>query len=77
MARNVYTLAELTPEQERLLKEAEKTLGDCILLAYSDRQLSLADLTESQMECLQGLEEKTGLTILAVRPRQGPPSLRG
>ncbi len=77
MARSIYTLAELTPEQERLLKEAEKTLGDCILLAYSDRQVGLADLSESQMECLRGLEEKTGLTILAVRPRRGPLSTRG
>ncbi len=76
MAAN-YALANLTPEQERLLKDAESTLGGGILLAYSRSDggavrapsgVAYSDLTVSQVECLEGLEQKLDLVILAVRP---------
>lgn len=68
MPEPVWTLANLTPEQEQLLKEAEGTLGGSVLLAFKRGQVIPSQLTPSQLECLQGLEEKLGLTILAVRP---------
>ncbi len=68
MPEAIWTLASLTPEQERLLKEAEATLGGGILLAYRSGTVEVSQLTESQLECLQGLEQKLGLTILAVQP---------
>lgn len=68
MAGKVYTLGRLTAEQERLLKEAEATLGGGILLAFQEGKVEPAQLSESQMECLKGLEEKLGMAVLAVRP---------
>ena len=67
MANGVFTLKHLTPDQEQMLKEAEDSLGGGVLLAYSDEQVRPTDLDESQIECLQGLEEKLGATIIAVR----------
>lgn len=67
MAKGIFALKKLSPDQERLLKEAEESLGGGILLAYSDEQLQPADLDASQIEYLQGLEEKLGMTILAVQ----------
>jgi hypothetical protein len=67
----IWTLTHLTPEQEQLLKEAEATLGANILLAFNDAQVTPTQLTESQMECLKGLEEKLGVTVLAVETAQG------
>ncbi len=68
MPEKVWTLAHLTPEQERLLKEAEATLGNNVLLAFTPNQVQASDLNESQLECLKGLEDKLGVTVLAVRP---------
>ncbi|MHB0870986.1 MAG: hypothetical protein ACYC5J_16245 [Chloroflexota bacterium] len=68
MAGKIYTLSHLTEEQERLLKESESTLGGGVLLAYREGEVEPAQLNESQMECLKGLEEKLGMTILAVWP---------
>jgi hypothetical protein len=72
-----YALARLTPEQEALLREAETTLGGGLLLAYQQydfpmwayvpTDLGYSQLTESQIECLEGLERKLGLVVLAVR----------
>ncbi|HEX9015123.1 MAG TPA: hypothetical protein VF960_03855 [Chloroflexota bacterium] len=68
MARGIFTLTHLNEEQERLLKEAESTLGANILLAFSDSTVRPSQLDESQLECLQGLEEKIGVTVIAVEP---------
>lgn len=68
MARGVFTLTHLSEEQERLLKEAESTLGANVLLAFSDRTVRPSQLNESQIEYLKELEEKIGATILAVEP---------
>ncbi len=68
MPEPVYTLAHLTPEQERLLNEAEGTLGGPVLLAYSKDQVEASQLTPNQLACVEGLEKKLGLVILAVQP---------
>ncbi len=68
MPEAVWTLAQLTPEQERVLKEAEATLGGGVLLAFSKTQVTPSSLTPSQIECLEGLEKKLGLVVLAVQP---------
>lgn len=69
MPETIWTLAHLTPEQERALKEAEATLGGGVLLAFQRGEVTPTQLTPSQLECLQGLEQKLGLTILAVQPK--------
>jgi hypothetical protein len=69
MPQGIWTLTHLTPEQEQLLKEAESTLGANLLLAFSDGQVELSQLNESQLECLKGLEDKLGMTVLAVKPK--------
>ena len=63
----VWTLKDLTEEQKRLLNEAEESLGGGILLAYDRDQISPSDLTPDQLECLQGLEEKLGAVVVAVK----------
>ncbi len=62
---NSWTLANLTDEQLRQLKEAEQTLGPFNLLAYQPVQVKPAQLSASQIECLQGLEKNLGVTIVA------------
>ncbi len=68
MPEAIWTLAKLTPEQESLLKEAEASLGGGILLAFSRTEVVPSQLTSSQVECLEGLEKKLGLVVLAVQP---------
>ncbi|MBI3977402.1 MAG: hypothetical protein HY331_04365 [Chloroflexi bacterium] len=69
MPEAIWTLAHLTPEQERLLKEAETALGNGVLLSFSEKQVAPTDLTPSQLECLQGLERKLRMPVVAVKPR--------
>jgi hypothetical protein len=66
MERAVWTLAHLTPDQDRTLKDAEAKLGAGALLAYQRSELVPTPLTESQVECLHGLEQQLGLVIIAV-----------
>ena len=68
MAEPIWTLAHLTPEQERLLKQAEGILGGPLLLAYRRDQIVVSQLTPSQLQYLQSVEQELGLTILAVQP---------
>ncbi len=72
MAATVWTLAKLTPEQERLLKEAEATLGGNAILVYSKDQAAPSELTPNQLETLQQLERKLGMPVVAVKPTQSP-----
>ncbi len=73
-----WTWANLDRQQLEDLKEAERTLGARILLAYeSDGQskiqgnlflqndLKIAPLSASQVECLQGVEKKLGSVVVA------------
>lgn len=69
MDQAIWTLAKLTPEEERLLKEAEAALGAGVLLAFKHDRASPSSLTPSQLECLHGLEQKLGLVIVAVQGR--------
>ncbi len=69
MPAKIWTLSHLSSDQERLLKEAEATLGGKVLLAYEPSQVEAAALDESQLECLQGLEQKLGMAVVAVEPR--------
>ncbi|MCL4371533.1 MAG: hypothetical protein M1380_11625 [Chloroflexi bacterium] len=68
MPAKIWTLSRLSDEDERLLKEAEATLGGKVLLAYEPDQVAAARLNESQLECLQGLEQKLGMAVVAVEP---------
>ena len=70
MPETMWTLARLTPEQERLLKEGEATLGSGVVLAYAKGEVTPSELTPSQMECLQGLEQKLGMTLVVVKPKE-------
>ena len=67
MPETIWTFATLTPEQQQLVKDAEATLGDGVILAFAKNQVSPSDLTPSQLECLQGLEQKLGMSIVAVK----------
>jgi hypothetical protein len=64
----IWTPAKLTPEQERLLKEAEGELNGGVLLALERRDVVPSQLTSSQLGSLQGVEQKLGLVIVALRP---------
>jgi hypothetical protein len=84
MASGEWMWARLNREQIRLLMEAEETLGADILLAYRERDQALgqeeridqssvrpASLDESQLECLQGLEQQLGAVVVAYQ-KAGP-----
>lgn len=68
MQQAVWTLAHLTPDQERSLKEAEGKLNGGVLLAFAPQGAAAAQLTPSQLECLRGLEQQLGLIIVALQP---------
>jgi len=78
MTNRKWTWAELDGEQLGLLQEAEATLGADILLAYQQESqpqphapevaqmgLHVAALDESQLECLQGLEQMVQAVVIA------------
>jgi hypothetical protein len=74
---DAWTWAELDERQMGLLKEAEETLGADILLAFQKGDgepmsppfdLAPADLDESQVECLEGAEEKLNAVVIAYQP---------
>ncbi len=70
--------ANLTGDQLKMLDEAEKTLGAKYLLAYQKKgqgggrtsmspvgNLKIASLSESQIECLHGLENGLQAVVIA------------
>ena len=81
MSAQDWQLADLDTTQLDLVREAERTLDADYLLAYrptpdgaaggvpSIRRLRLrpAPLDESQVECLQGLEQRLGVVTVAYR----------
>lgn len=68
MAGKIYVLANLDGDQLRDVKEAEQTLVPGIeILAFKAAETDVAPLNPSQLECLQGLEQKLGLTLVAYR----------
>jgi hypothetical protein len=75
-----WSWASLSPEQEAFLKEGERTLGPGvdILLAYQpgsgarigqgafqQSKLEVGRISDSQIECLRGLEKKVGAVVIA------------
>lgn len=70
-----WNWALLNRDQLEMLREGERTLGADILLAYrkepsgmggvSLKNLKVAELDESQLECLQGLEENLETVVVA------------
>lgn len=81
MEQSGYFWARLNADQLAILQEAERTLGaeTDLLLAYEpvraemgdlgtkDSGLRVAQLGESQVDCLQGLEKKLGALVIAYR----------
>ncbi len=67
MADKIWELANLNKEQLDLIRQAEQTLDSVSLVAFDSVNADVAKLNESQIECLQGLEKKLGLTIVAYR----------
>ncbi len=80
MTTQEWTWAHLNREQISLLRKAEATLGADILLAYHPESqpqaqapkvaqmgLQVAALNESQLECLQGLEDMMQAVVIAYR----------
>lgn len=78
MTNTEWTWAELNRDQLNLLQKAETTLGADILLAFRHESqpqaqapdvvpmgLHVAALNESQMECLQGLEQIMQTVVIA------------
>ena len=73
-----WSWARLNRQQLDLIKEAEETLGADILMAYRPDQradargelitqsgFQVASLNESQLECLQGLEQQLDSVVVA------------
>lgn len=80
MTNSEWSWATLKREQLGILREAEDTLGVDILLAYQQESqpqaqapaiaqmgLQVAALNESQLECLQGLEQMVNAVVIAYR----------
>jgi hypothetical protein len=80
MANPNWTWANLTDVQRQQVTEAEATLGADYLLVYQSGQqfaaqatrslaegLQVAELTHSQLECLQGLENMLQAVVVAYR----------
>ncbi|MBI4322057.1 MAG: hypothetical protein HY675_26495 [Chloroflexi bacterium] len=68
MPVSIWTLAKLSPEQERLVKEAEAALGGGAILAYAKGEVNPSPLTPVQIQALRALEQKMGLVLVAVKP---------
>jgi hypothetical protein len=75
-----WSYADLGPEQLALVAEAERTLDTDVVMVYRpsawgtvDPEIVTADglrpvaLEPSQLECLQGLEERIGGVMVAYR----------
>ncbi len=73
-----WTWAHLNSEQLGMVEEAEQTLGENVkyLLAYQqnegkgssnplENRAQVAKLNDSQVECLQGLEQKLHAVVIA------------
>lgn len=80
MTNSEWSWAALNRAQLGLLREAEGTLGADVLLAYQQESqphaqapaiaqmgLQVAALNESQLECLQGLEQMVNAVVIAYR----------
>jgi hypothetical protein len=74
-----WSFADLEADEVALVVEAERTLGSDLVLAYAPSRwgtvdpdavgegLDPAELEESQLEYLQGIERKVGGVLVAYR----------
>ncbi len=68
MDDKVWTPAKLSAEQLDMVEETERTLGVPVnILALQPVGGKAASLNASQTECLQGLEKKLGMVLVALR----------
>lgn len=67
MNDRIWMLANLTDEQLNKVQEAERTLGAEYILVFQPASMQVAELDESQVECLQGLEQDLGMTTVAYK----------
>jgi hypothetical protein len=80
MNHTEWSWAKLNNDQLDQLKEGEETLNVDFLLAYQEDEkadaqlieafrtgLQTANLDESQLECLQGLESNLGAVVIAYK----------
>jgi hypothetical protein len=80
MANDHWTWANLSKEKIDILQEGERTLGSSVdlLLAFQgdsigiigedgfrQNKFELARISDSQIECLRGLEKKISATVIA------------
>jgi hypothetical protein len=78
MTTNGWTWAKLDDEQMELLAEAERSLGADYILVYRPvertssravearvRKMGMAELNESQLDCLHGLEARLNAVAVA------------
>jgi hypothetical protein len=81
MANEAWTWADLDEEQLTLVREAERTLGSEVVVAYRRGDVARvgragvamppAALDASQLECLQGVESRIGCVAVAYGSRDG------
>ena len=82
MSNNTWTWANLSSQQRQMLAEAEKALGTDYLLAFQHpdsaatssvvtppNDIHAAPLTDSQLECLRGLEEQLHTIVVAYQKK--------
>jgi hypothetical protein len=82
MSDNAWTWANLSSQQRQMLAEAEKALGADFLLAFQHpdasasnivntppKNIEAAPLTDSQLECLRGLEEQLHTVVVAYQKK--------
>jgi hypothetical protein len=84
MTTNGWTWANLSDDQLQLVAEAEQSLGADYLLVYkpgeqstgvtrsAGQSLKAAPLTESQLECLHGLEQQLNAVVVAYDDTPAP-----
>ncbi len=65
MADKLWELAKLDEAQLKMIREGEDTLDSVALVALQPVKVEVAHLNPSQIECLQGLEKKLGITLVA------------
>jgi len=81
MTNPTWKWADLSPEQQRLLSDAERALGADYLLAFEPmnaprgpgepvRGIEAAPLSDSELECLSGLESQLRSVVVAYRRRE-------
>jgi len=84
MTASGWTWADLSDDQLRQVSEAEQALGADYLLVYQPsrasrravaarvRRLQAAQLSESQLECLHGLEAQLQAVVVAYAGESAP-----